>query len=220
MDEQMHADKQTQMHVHTHAHTHAKNVTIWSCAFCSRRLFAICCVDADRIVVSPPCTRIRLYQSVSLSVTWLTWHLTLLSRQRRWHLHLDGRHRSGGKSVDICDKLTPSLTLTLCTQTVFFSLPLFLKFLILSFFFILAQSVCLAHCQAACLFMCTFVLSRHCICVVFVSNSASYVTVARQSDGHRLKKGNLTPEKSKKQQGVRLSMQMAVVYHAAQIHFR
>lgn len=46
-----------------------------------------------------------LNNKVSLSVTRLTWHLTPLSRQRPWHLHLDtvADLQGKAKSGDICD---------------------------------------------------------------------------------------------------------------------
>lgn len=79
---------------------------------------------------------------------------------------------SGGKSesADICDRSQADSFSDshFAYPNVFLSQPLFDA--PHSFFFsfsILTQAVCFAHCQAACLFMCTFVLSQCHICGVF-----------------------------------------------------
>lgn len=162
-DTQTNTDRHT--HIRTHTHTHTPQCHYDLVFF----LFTICLVDTPIESLSP--TELGSASTkVSFSVKWVTWHLTLLSSQWQWYLHLDCATDLEGeaKSVDGHlwqqeHKLTPSLTLH--TPNCIFPCH-YLKFLILFFFCLLAQSVCFAHCRAAGSFVCTFVLSHHPICVV------------------------------------------------------
>lgn len=160
------------MPVYTHTHTHTKNVTMSCCVFCSCWLFTVCWVD-DYCIVIFPWTGIRLYQSVtcrdmadmtpcvSFSDIYI-WTLLRIWREKQKRGHL----------WQLEHKLILSLSDSHSVYPTVFSLPLF-EIPRSFFFFILTQSVCLAHCQAACLFMCTFELSHNHICVIFICNSAS-----------------------------------------------
>lgn len=160
---QMQADKQTEMHVYTHTHTHSKNV---SAALGSLQAVG---VDTNCIIVSH-WNGIRLYQSVTQRDTAdMTSDAAIKSAIVAFTFGLCRWSGGGGsKNVDICDSWRASwlpLRLSLSVPNSIFLLHC-LKFFILSSLSILTQSVCFAHCQAACLLMCTTALSHYHICVV------------------------------------------------------
>lgn len=161
---QMQTDKQIRMHVHAHTHTHT-NVTMWSRVFCGRQLFTVCWVDC--LIVSH-WTGIRPYPKCHSAPTWPTWHYVSNTGICIWTLAQLWREKQ--KRGHLWQITSSSLTLTLRTQLYFFFSPPPAVICNSSFFFsfsILTQSVCFAHCQAAGLFMCTFVLFHHHICGVF-----------------------------------------------------
>lgn len=145
----------------THPH---KNVTMSCCVFCSCWLCTVCWVEEYCIIVPP-----TLCHS-----PWHGWHDTW--RQLQWHLHLEIAADLEGKAKSwtsvTARTQADSLSDSHSVYPTVFSLPLF-EIRRSFFFFILTQSVCLAHCQAACLFMCTFELSHNHICVIFICSSAS-----------------------------------------------
>lgn len=152
------------MHVYTHTHTHSKNV---SAALGSLQAVG---VDTNCIIVSH-WNGIRLYQSVTQRDTAdMTSDAAIKSAILAFTFGLCRWSGGGGgsKNVDICDSWHASwlpLRLSLSVPNSIFLLHC-LKFFILSSLSILTQSVCFAHCQAACLLMCTTALSHYHICVV------------------------------------------------------
>lgn len=162
---QTNASRQTDWNACVHPHSHP----LKKC-FCSSRLFTSCwgwyqlyhCLPLKWDPPIPKCHS-----------AWHGWHDIWRCYQVSdsgiyiWTLPLIWRG-GGSKNVDICDSWRVSwlpLRLSLSVPNSIFLLHC-LKFFILSSLSILTQSVCFAHCQAACLLMCTTALSHYHICVV------------------------------------------------------
>lgn len=161
------------MHVYTHTHTHSKNV---SAALGSLQAVG---VDTNCIIVSH-WNGICLYQSVTQRDTAdMTSDAAIKSAIVAFTFGLC--HWSGGGGEQKCGhlwqlarELTPSPSLTLCTQQ-YFSLALFEN--LHSFFFIHSHTICLLCSLSSCLLAhvhyCALPLSYMC---GFVCNSASKAT--------------------------------------------
>lgn len=115
---------------------------------------------------------LSVHPKLSLGVTWLTGHLTLLSRER--HLHLDAAADQEGKAKPWTSVTARSHADSHAASPTVFSPAIIWN----SSFFLLFHShtICLLRSLSSCrLVHVHFVLSYHRICVwgFFVSNSAS-----------------------------------------------
>lgn len=162
------------MHVYTHTHTHSKNV---SAALGSLQAVG---VDTNCIIVSH-WNGIRLYQSVTQCDTAdMTSDAAIKSAIVAFTFGLcrwsggGGGEQKCGHLWQLARELTPSPSLTLCTQQ-YFSLALFE--ILHSFFFIHSHTICLLRSLSSCLLAhvhyCALPLSYMC---GFVCNSASKAT--------------------------------------------
>lgn len=152
--------------------TPTQKMSLWSCVYCSRRLFTICRVDAACIIVSH-WTRVRLYQSVTqrdmtpdAALTSATVAFTFGCCSRS-----GGRSKKCGHLWQQEHKLTPSLTLTVY-PTVFFPAIIWNS----SFFLLLrSHTICLlcslSSCRLVRVHFCALPPSY--LCVFFVFDSAS-----------------------------------------------